>query len=285
MLTPDSLWCFCMIITISDGLIIFSFYFTVIFCLTDKNSEHESDPEAVNTSISIIELNEEEADDREKTIHEEEEDPHRNPHRGIKRSHSTKLRRKRRVKKTQSEHNSDSNRPQDHSTDTITDSGTAADGHTDTCNRHSDKQTDSRGLSGPPSVRCSSRLASKPRRIHCLTSRLKRLPAHSNPPRQTMSQREDSAESTKPVPEKVVSMRILHPGAESAAGAAVTWCPEIRERRYRCSSCGKKFYQLSHLKKHQFSHTDVKPFTCEECGKNYTSVESFRAHQVGHVVE
>uniref|UniRef100_A0A4W6C413 C2H2-type domain-containing protein n=1 Tax=Lates calcarifer TaxID=8187 RepID=A0A4W6C413_LATCA len=65
-----------------------------------------------------------------------------------------------------------------------------------------------------------------------------------------------------------------------AVAAAPTWSPDLRERRYRCSSCGKRFYQLGHLKKHQFSHTEEKPFTCGECGKNYTSAESFRAHQL-----
>uniref|UniRef100_H3BZ67 Zinc finger protein 408 n=1 Tax=Tetraodon nigroviridis TaxID=99883 RepID=H3BZ67_TETNG len=53
-------------------------------------------------------------------------------------------------------------------------------------------------------------------------------------------------------------------------------------RRYRCSSCGKKFFQVGHLKKHQFSHMAEKPFSCSECGKNYTSAESFRAHQMSH---
>ncbi|XP_029978029.1 zinc finger protein 264-like [Sphaeramia orbicularis] len=57
---------------------------------------------------------------------------------------------------------------------------------------------------------------------------------------------------------------------------------EVRERRYRCSTCGKKFYQTGHLKKHQFTHTEGKPFSCTECGKKYTSVESFRAHQLSH---
>lgn len=256
---------------------------THYFCWTDKKLERKTDPEFIITNISIIQKKAEEADDRE-----EEEEPHGNP--------PTILRRTRKVKKTLSEQNPDSNRQQDDSTDnqTVISDVTAAGGLTESSDtfpaavdrnsQSTDKLTDSPS-SRSPSVRCSSRLAAKPRRVHCVTSRLKRPSARTDLPRQTMGQRQPSTESSKPVPEK----KILHPDAEPvtaayAAGTALTWCPEIRERRYRCSSCGKKFFQLSHLKKHQFSHTDVKPFTCEECGKNYTSVESFRAHQVGSVV-
>lgn len=98
----------------------------------------------------------------------------------------------------------------------------------------------------PPALRCSSRLAAKPRRVHRVKGR-----GHPDP---------------------------AEPAETGPAGAQRS---EVRERRYRCSSCGKKFFQVGHLKKHQFSHTEEKPFSCGECGKNYTSAESFRAHQVG----
>lgn len=155
-----------------------------------------------------------------------------------------------------------------------------------------DRQTESesdRGLSAPLPVRCSSRLAAKPRRVHCLTSWGREPPACPDPPTQTEGQSRNSAEHATSVPEKAASMEISHPDAEAnseaiaaacVAGAALSWHPEVRERRYRCSSCGKKFYQIGHLKKHQFSHTEEKPFSCQDCGKNYTSAESFRAHQV-----
>ncbi|XP_034720022.1 zinc finger protein 408-like [Etheostoma cragini] len=86
-------------------------------------------------------------------------------------------------------------------------------------------------------------------------------------------------------------MKISHPDAGANLEAIEAACeaeaaplghPEVREKRYRCSSCGKKFYQISHLKKHQFSHTEEKPFSCKDCGKSYTSTESFRAHQMSH---
>ncbi|XP_074522783.1 uncharacterized protein LOC141787932 isoform X2 [Halichoeres trimaculatus] len=110
----------------------------------------------------------------------------------------------------------------------------------------------------PASVRSSSRLAGKPRRVHCLNYRGKKM-----------------AESTK---EGSVEM------ADVDLQGAELKCPiaGVRERKYRCASCGKKFFQSGHLKKHQFSHTKVKPYTCEECGRSYTSAESFRAHQLNH---
>ncbi|XP_078029389.1 zinc finger protein 408 isoform X2 [Epinephelus lanceolatus] len=150
-----------------------------------------------------------------------------------------------------------------------------------------DRQTDSGDLSAPPPVRCSSRLAAKPRRVHCLSSRGKQPPAVLDPPGQTEGQSQSSAEDDTCVTEKEVPMKISRPDAEETAAArdareTLSGHPEVRERRYRCSSCGKKFYQIGHLKKHQFSHTAEKPFSCQECGKSYTSAESFRAHQMSH---
>lgn len=115
--------------------------------------------------------------------------------------------------------------------------------------------------SAPPALRCSSRLAAKPRRVH-------RVKGRGNP---------DPVEPTERSPAATSTAAVLTPGGVGGAERR----SEVRERRYRCSSCGKKFFQVGHLKKHQFSHMAEKPFSCSECGKNYTSAESFRAHQVG----
>ncbi|XP_026149861.1 zinc finger protein 408 [Mastacembelus armatus] len=275
---------------------------------TDSNSE--KDPGAIITNRSIIQEKQEETVDKhvERTLEEEEQ--HKNTRRCCKRSHPTTHRKKRRAKKILSEPSPDSDRPLDSSTKRHTDS---TDINSDpTAGRHADSTgsvqaalTDSQGLSGLPSVRCSSRLAGKPRRVHCRTSwmkrppacqeprvhcrtsRMKQPPACSGPPKHTEGQTQSSAESASSVPEKADTLKIS--GLDTVAIAitcanreAHAWHPETRERRYRCSSCCKKFYQLSHLKKHQFSHTEKKPFTCHECGKNYTSAESFRAHQMSH---
>ncbi|XP_017282602.1 zinc finger protein 408 isoform X2 [Kryptolebias marmoratus] len=157
----------------------------------------------------------------------------------------------------------------------------AAEGRSDNVSAAVDAQSHSTNrdsgspcLPAPPRIRFSSRLAAKPRRVHGPSSRARHRSAQPETPKQVDGQSKDSSST-------------LHPDAESIATAGAAegdagWKPEVRERRYRCSSCGKKFYQIGHLKKHQFSHTDEKPFTCQDCGKNYTSAESFRAHQMSH---
>lgn len=244
--------------------------------MTDNEVEYKKDPE-INTSI--LQEKEEETDDK----HEEEQ----RRVRFIKKTHSAALRRNRRAEKIPSEPNPDSDRQPDGRTDAHTD---RADNNVTTSGVPA-AAVDTQSNSAAPPVRCSSRLAAKPRRVHCLSSRAKQSPAHSDPqaPRRADRQRGSPGEGAESSAEKMVSVQTLHSDAETiaaayAAGATLTWHPEIRERRYRCSSCGKKFYQIGHLKKHQFSHTEEKPFTCKECGKNYTSAESFKAHEVRDMI-
>ncbi|XP_041848105.1 zinc finger protein 408 isoform X2 [Melanotaenia boesemani] len=234
---------------------------------TDKGNQ-TTVPVNVFTSSNVFRGKEEDTDEKQKERSQEDEveEQHRNPHKWIKRSQPPTSSRKRRVKTVPSELSPDS----------------AAGGHSDVDRQsHSnsvDKETDSRGLPAPPAVRSSSRLAAKPRRVHTLTNRVKR---HPEQPKQTEGQSRSSSE------DPTVSSNTSHPEAEAKGTEHPTEeipeCEaEIRERRYRCSTCGKKFYQIGHLKKHQFSHTDKKPFTCQDCGKSYTSTESFRAHQMSH---
>lgn len=201
-------------------------------------------------------------DNQERT---QEEEQHRKPRRCIRRSHATTNPRKRRTEKLS-----------DCRTDRTTDASSPDDA---AAGEHTENTGDVAGDSAPPPVRCSSRLAAKPRRVHRLSCRVKRSPTGPDPPSQPDGQ--SATEAAESAAENV-TVKTTQPDAEAAA-AADTWSPEARERRYRCSSCGKKFFQIGHLKKHQFSHTEEKPFSCPECGKSYTSAESFRAHQVDHL--
>lgn len=132
---------------------------------------------------------------------------------------------------------------------------------------------DTTAAARPP--RCSSRLAAKPRRFHHQTPRLNTPPPGSIPSSRPKAGTGGTRSSTgaSEVPDETVSV-----ATEGAEASAVP--PHARERRYRCSSCGKSFFQMGHLKKHHFSHTAEKPFSCAECGRSYTSAESFKAHQV-----
>lgn len=127
-----------------------------------------------------------------------------------------------------------------------------------------------------PPARCSSRLAAKPRRFHHLIPRLNTLAGPAPSTRQKMGGgTRSSNEVTKLIPDETVSKAMLQRGIEAFAVPL-----QARERRYKCTNCGKSFFQMGHLKKHQFSHTAEKPHSCNECGRSYTSAESFRAHQV-----
>lgn len=254
--------------------------------------EYQKDPEIVLTKTLIIQ-------EREGEDQQDEEEHHRDTHR-FHNIHSTTQRRNGRAEQTLSQPSPDRDRLRDGSSDALiaTPAPTASDvptsgGHTVSKESHPAsverqslcssevKQRDSGDPSAPPTVRYSSRLAAKPRRVHCVTSQGKQPPGpHPVTNRETDRNTGSPSEAAKSTTENVVPIQTLDPDAQ-AASVDLTWHPEKRERRYRCSSCGKKFYQIGHLKKHQFSHTEKKPFTCQECGKNYTSAESFKAHQVG----
>ncbi|XP_060924487.1 zinc finger protein 408-like, partial [Limanda limanda] len=211
-----------------------------------RTTDHEKDPESKTKKISVHQ-EKDEMDKHKERKQEEEEEEGGNTNPCMKKSPPVRPRRRRRGGEEET--------PSDGGQQ----GGDGGDGGV---------RTAPQGHSAPPPVRCSSRLAAKPRRVHCQAA------APPDPPGHTEGKGRSSAQGARCIPEKMVSIKTLHAEAEAAV--------EIRERRYRCSSCGKTFYQLSHLKKHQFSHTEEKPFSCQECGRSYTSAESFRAHQMSH---
>ena len=170
------------------------------------------------------------------------------------------------------------------------------------CAQLTERQTEPRAPPAQTPIRTSSRLALKPRRVHGLPSH--RGPRASQPTDSQEDRRatetsdvqspgEPDTTSAGPVAMETVSMETAMGAADevgSVAGETLAGQSEMfdvvaRERRYQCSSCGKRFYQLCHLKKHQFTHSDTKPFCCDSCGKSYTSVESYKAHQVIYIIQ
>ncbi|XP_010880358.2 zinc finger protein 408 isoform X2 [Esox lucius] len=148
-------------------------------------------------------------------------------------------------------------------------------------------------------VRTSSRLAAKPRKVHSLAGRIhKRLQDRQNRSlcrqakceiapgvgdenghaglKTTINNRENT--SSDEVPKDIDKGEMKDP-VELVTGPKLF---KTRERRYKCDQCGKSFFQLCHLKKHKFTHSDLKPYLCTECGKNYSSQENFRAHLLMH---
>ncbi|KAJ8248913.1 hypothetical protein GJAV_G00229130 [Gymnothorax javanicus] len=165
--------------------------------------------------------------------------------------------------------------------------------------------------------RTSSRLAAKPRKVHTFLSRIqKRLqerkmrvleqcveeqgPSEDNHVEAPESPKNKAAVKMADLTEqedinhfeiRQNSYNLLKDtregGEQEAQGETCVPVPDLfqldtRERRYKCNECDKSFYQLCHLKKHKFTHSDLKPYLCTECGKNYSSQESFRAHLLMH---
>ncbi|XP_038164422.1 zinc finger protein 408 [Cyprinodon tularosa] len=182
-----------------------------------------------------------------------EKDHHKQTNTVVKQRRPSTQGRKRKMKTIQNEQSLDSDKKQE---------------------RLSDSVAMEPELPVPPPVRTSSRLAAKPRLFHRLSIRSGRPIERSDSSKETEVQSKDSYTSS---PTETESSAVASPAKEALRRKS-----ENRERRYRCSSCGKSFYQLGHLKKHQFSHTEEKPFKCRDCGKSYTSSESFRAHQLSH---
>nr|XP_055062490.1 zinc finger protein 408 isoform X3 [Misgurnus anguillicaudatus] len=116
------------------------------------------------------------------------------------------------------------------------------------------------------SLRASSRLAAKPRKVHS---------------------DEHTFEFQSPKKKLRRTKKLSNKGERSDNHKASQESQDllflsIREKRYKCDQCDKRFFQLCHLKKHKFTHQDQKPYMCTECGKGYSSQESFQAHLLMH---
>ncbi|KAG7473630.1 hypothetical protein MATL_G00097980 [Megalops atlanticus] len=170
---------------------------------------------------------------------------------------------------------------------------------------------------GAGASRASSRLAAKPRKVHTLVSRIQKrlqerkmrvleqqveeqspseesaVEASSEGAENRQSTRDAGPGQKEEIHHFVIQqntydfLKGIYLGGQGASEGTFMPVPELfhfdtRERRYKCDECDKSFFQLCHLKKHKFTHSDLKPYLCTECGKNYSSQESFRAHLLMH---
>uniref|UniRef100_A0A8C2KZS8 Zinc finger protein 408 n=1 Tax=Cyprinus carpio TaxID=7962 RepID=A0A8C2KZS8_CYPCA len=140
----------------------------------------------------------------------------------------------------------------------------------------SQAQSSSEHLKPERSLRASSRLAAKPRKVHSSTMHIYK--------RQDSKNRSDLSSKKKLSDDKDNTMQTLYTNEDSSAEQTERDFPHfiIRERKYKCDECDKSFFQLCHLKKHRFTHQNQKPYACTECGKTYSSQESFQAHLLMH---
>nr|XP_060616182.1 zinc finger and SCAN domain-containing protein 31-like [Anolis sagrei ordinatus] len=61
--------------------------------------------------------------------------------------------------------------------------------------------------------------------------------------------------------------------------------PAIGLKPHKCSECGKRFHQISHLNRHLRIHTGEKPYKCLDCGKSFTQGSCLLGHQRIHTGE
>ncbi|XP_053472430.1 zinc finger protein 408 [Ictalurus furcatus] len=155
-------------------------------------------------------------------------------------------------------------------------------------------------LAKPPeqlrvAVRASCRLAMKPRIVHSLSSHLikqsqgqrcgiathvtknsqsKQITTENGQESQEISVHKEKVNADDKPKEGSVNVQRGKEGSPDIEN--------LRERKYKCDECGKTFFQLCHLKKHKFTHSELKPYACKVCEKRYRSKESYHAHLLLH---
>lgn len=76
-------------------------------------------------------------------------------------------------------------------------------------------------------------------------------------------------------------------GATSPAGSASAPSSGGKEKQFFCSheGCEKRFARVDELKRHQRTHSDVRPYTCNHCEKGFTRSDHLITHRRTHTGE
>ena len=60
----------------------------------------------------------------------------------------------------------------------------------------------------------------------------------------------------------------------------------IREKKYECPKCPKKFRDRCDVEKHQVTHTGERPFSCSLCDKTFAWADNLNHHlKINHLGE
>ncbi|XP_013089835.2 zinc finger protein 62 homolog isoform X1 [Biomphalaria glabrata] len=60
---------------------------------------------------------------------------------------------------------------------------------------------------------------------------------------------------------------------------------KLKEKRFACNMCAKKFIELYQLRNHLIVHTEEKPFQCDVCDKTFTQQRLLKSHKLTHASE